>query len=336
MIQALRLHAPGQLLLHQEADPIPASDEELVRVSAVGICGSDLHWFNEAGIGDAHIAHPLILGHEFAGVVESGPLRGRLVAVDPAVPCGRCEWCLTGRQNLCVNMHFAGHGEMDGALRTLLAWPAANLYPLPEPLDALDGAMLEPLGVALYALDLSPLRAGMSVGVFGCGPIGLLIIQLLRASGASHIIATDRLPHRLEAAESCGADRTFLVEDTTDHAAIWAAAGQRGLDIAFEAAGDADALEAAVQAARPGGQVTVVGIPSDDRYAFTASSARRKELTVRIVRRMNHVYPRTIELAAAHRVNLHSLITHRFPLDQAPQAFQLASQREGLKIVIEP
>src|SRR6185436_9397610 len=204
-MKVARLHATGDLRLHTEPDPTPGPGEILLRVTAVGVCGSDLHWFTEAGIGDARLNRPLVLGHEFAGVIESGERRGQRVAVDPAVPCEQCEFCREGNPNLCSALHFAGHDVDDGALREYLAWPARCLHPLPDSLSDSDGALLEPLGVAIHAVDLSHLKPGMAVGVFGCGPIGLLILQLARVAGATQLIATDKLPQRLEAARAFGA-----------------------------------------------------------------------------------------------------------------------------------
>ena len=172
-----RLHAGGDLRIHTEPAPAAGEGETIVRVTAVGICGSDLHWFEEAGIGDARLDRPLVLGHEFAGVAEAGPLKDRIVAVDPAVPCGACDFCLEGHPNLCEHVRFSGHGAVDGALRERMAWPGHCLFPLPDAFDAVDGAMLEPLGVAIHAVDLAHLRPGATVGVFGCGPIGLLTLQ---------------------------------------------------------------------------------------------------------------------------------------------------------------
>ena len=214
-MKVLRLHAPGDLRLGSETAPSAAAGEAILRVAAVGICGSDLHWLNAAGIGDARLSRPLVLGHEFAAVVEhpGSPLDGRRVAVDPAISCRTCEYCLEGNPNLCENLRFAGHGADDGALRECLAWPERCLYPLPEAISDEEGALLEPLGVALHAADLGQLRSGMSIGVFGCGPIGLLILQLAKLSGAAHIVATDKLPHRVEAAKRYGASQAISVED---------------------------------------------------------------------------------------------------------------------------
>jgi L-iditol 2-dehydrogenase len=330
-MKTIRLHATGDLRLHDEPLPKPEGDERLLHVKAVGICGSDLHWFSEAGIGDAQLSHPLVLGHEFAGVTESG----EHVAVDPAIPCGECEFCLHGHPNLCERMVFAGHAAQDGAMREWLTWPQKCLFPLPDALTSADGAMLEPLGVAIHAVDLAKLRPGMTVGVFGCGPIGLLIVQLARLSGASNILATEILPHRAEAAKSFGAGHAFVVEAGQELDEMLAATGGRGVDVAFEAAGEQEAVDTAFAAVVPGGKVILAGIQAEDRTSFSASTARRKGLTVKLVRRMKHTYPRAIELVSKGLVDVRSLVTHRFPLENAAEAFAVARRREGLKIIIE-
>ncbi|MDR0341921.1 MAG: alcohol dehydrogenase catalytic domain-containing protein, partial [Nocardiopsaceae bacterium] len=205
-MRAARLHAVGDLRLADEPEPVPEPGSSLVLVTAVGICGSDLHWWGEAGIGDARLEAPLVLGHEAAGVIAAGPRRGERVAIDPAIPCGACRPCRSGYRNLCVQIRFAGHGGTDGAMREFLTWPDELLHPLPGTLSDADGAVLEPLGVALHALDLGHVRFGAVVAVAGLGPIGLLLVQVLRAAGVSTVAGFDPLPHRREAALRLGAD----------------------------------------------------------------------------------------------------------------------------------
>jgi L-iditol 2-dehydrogenase len=336
-MRVLRLHAPGDLRLHDEPSPEAVEDETLLRVTSVGICGSDLHWMEDGAIGDARLERPLVLGHEFAGVAESGPYRGRLVAVDPAVPCNTCFFCLDGNPNFCETIRFAGHGNDDGSLREQLAWPTRCLFPLPASFSAEVGAMLEPLGVAIHAGDLARLRPGMSVGVFGAGPIGLLVIQIARAAGATRILATDPHPHRLEAALAAGAtDVVRAQEDGGELGEIAGVAGRRGFDVAFEAAGENAAVEVAVGAVRAGGRVVLLGIPSDDRTTFGASIARRKGLTIMLVRRMKHTYPRAIDLVHRGLVDVGSLISHRYALADYAEAFATALRRDGLKVMVEP
>ncbi|HSB67422.1 MAG TPA: zinc-binding dehydrogenase [Anaerolineales bacterium] len=328
-MRTLRLHGPGDLRLHEEPVPVPSAGKKLLHVTTVGICGSDLHWFHEAGIGDDHLERPLILGHDFAALTENG----QRVAVDPAIPCGVCEYCIRGDPNLCQNLYFAGQGDQDGGLRERIVWPERCLVPLTEALSDADGAMLEPLGIAIHAVDLAHLGVGMAVGVFGSGPIGLLIMQLARLAGVSTIIATDVLPHRVEAARTFGADEAHLVIPGQANPAM-ATFGKQGLDVVFEAAGENSAVEMAIAAARPGGKVIVVGIPSDDRTSFSASIPRRKGLTIKLVRRMKLTYPRAVQLVESGKVNVRSLVTHSFPLDEYGEAFNVASRREGLKVMI--
>jgi L-iditol 2-dehydrogenase len=333
--KVIRLHGVGDLRLHTEPTPTPAAGESLVRVTAIGLCGSDLHWFSEAGIGDMRLKSPLVLGHEFAGLVESGELRGKRVAVDPTIACGKCEFCQEGNPNFCTALRFAGDGVSDGALREYVVWPTRCLFPLPDSLSDADGAMLEPLGVAIHSVDLGHVKPGMTVGVFGCGPIGLLTLQVARAAGATRLIATDKLPQRLEVARALGAE-VFQAADGQENAEIWAATGRKGVDVAFEAAGENPAVETAMACARPGSRVVLIGIPAEDSTTFTASTARRKGLTIKLVRRMKHTYPRAIRLVEGCMVDVRSLVTHRFPLAEINKAFTLASRREGLKMVVEP
>jgi L-iditol 2-dehydrogenase len=330
-MKVLRLYSPGDLRLHDEPLPTPGLEEVQVRVKAVGICGSDLHWFAEGSIGDAKLEHPLVLGHEFAGETEDG----QRVAIDPAIACGHCEYCEHGHPNLCDNLIFAGQGEHDGAMREYASYPTRCLFPIPDSLSFADGAMLEPLGIAIHTIDLGKLKSGMTVGVFGCGPIGLLIIQMAKLSGAANILATDKLEHRVEAAKRFGASQAFLVGDNSQISEIQGATNGRGVDVAFEAAGVQAAVDDAFAAVRPGGKVILAGIPVDDRTFFSASVARRKGLTIKLVRRMKHTYPRAIELVSKGLVDVRSLVTHSFPLEQASEAFRVAERREGLKIIIE-
>jgi len=304
-MKALRLYGPHDLRLHDEPRPETIPDQALLRVTAVGICGSDLHWFSEGSIGDATLGHPLIIGHEFAGIVEDGRLRGRRVAVDPQVPCEKCEFCREGNPNLCPTHIFAGLDPDDGALRQFMPWPESAFHHLPDSLTDEDGAMLEPLGVAIHAVDLAHLRPGMAVGVIGCGPIGAAAV--------------------------------FQAGDDREEArAILADTNQRGLDVLFEAAGENPAVDTAIDTVKPGGRVILAGIPSDNRTSFNASTARRKGVTIMLVRRMKNTYPRATQLVVDGLVDVRSLVTHRFSMENFEEAFAVALRREGLKVMITP
>jgi L-iditol 2-dehydrogenase len=332
-MRVARLHGRRDVRIHEEERPKPGPGQALVRVEAVGLCGSDLHWFEEGGIGTNRISRPIVPGHEMAGRTEDG----RLVAIEPAIPCGSCALCLEGHPNLCPTIRFSGQGEDDGSMREWMAWPGNCLFPLPDGLTATDGAMLEPLGVAIHTVDLAHVRPGTRAGVFGSGPIGLFCLQVAKAAGAARLVATDLASreHRLAAARALGAE-AFAAEDGREGRPIRELVGGHGLDVAIEAAGEQAAVDAAVEAVRPGGRVVLAGIPADERTSFKVSSARRKGLTIVLVRRMKHTYPRAIALAVAGRVDLRSVVTHRFPLADAARAFDVASRREGLKVVVEP
>jgi L-iditol 2-dehydrogenase len=330
-VRAARLHAAGDLRLGEEPAPDAADGLTLVRVTDVGLCGSDLHWFEEGGIGDARLTRPVVPGHEIAGVIEDGPAAGTAVAVDPAIPCNACPTCLRGHRNLCPTVAFAGHGEVDGGLRELMAWPTELLHPLPAGLSTTDGAMLEPLGVAIHALDLGHLRTGTSIAVVGCGPIGLLLVEAALASGASSVLAVEPLAHRREEARRRGAELALAPDEARERSP------ELQVEVAFELAGDDDAVEQAMAVVRPGGRLVLGGIPGDDRTSFPASLARRKGLTIALARRMKEdVYERGVRLVESGRVDVASMVTARFPLERAAEAFASAVSRRGLKVVIQP
>jgi len=322
-VKALRLHAAGELRVHEEPEPEPQPGEALVRVGGVGLCGSDRHWYLEGGIGDTVLDRPLVLGHELAGVVVSGPRRGERVVLDPAVPCGRCALCLGGREHLCREVRFAGHGSTDGGLRTFVAWPEHLAHPLPDSVPDEAAPLLEPLGVALHAVDLGEAGPGTTTAVFGCGPLGLLLVQALQAAGATVELAVDPLPHRAAAAASLGARRS-------DPSGVL-------VDVAYEVAGDDGSLDEAISSARPGGRVVLVGIPDGDRSTFRAAAGRRKELTLVFCRRMRAAdLPRAIRAAETDRLELASLVSARYGLDDWREAFHELVERSGLKVVVEP
>jgi L-iditol 2-dehydrogenase len=328
-MRAARLHAVGDLRVADEPEPEGGPGMSLVRVTAVGICGSDLHWWDEGAIGDAKLSHPLVLGHEGAGVIADGPRRGERVAIDPAIPCETCRACRDGYRNLCHRITFAGHGETDGMLREVMAWPSALLHPLPDQVSDADGAMLEPLGVAIHSADLGHLPFAGTASVIGCGPVGLLLIGVLKAAGARSVLAVEPLAHRRAAAARMGADR--VCNSAVDDAAVDVA-----VDVAFEAAGNDEAVGLAMASVRPGGRVVLAGIPGDDAIRFGASLARRKGLTIAMVRRMNEVYPRAISLAERGVVDLAAVASSRFGLGEVREAFTEGARRTGLKVIVEP
>lgn len=324
------IHAAGDVRIGEVPDPVAGTGESLVRITSVGLCGSDIHWFEEGAIGDTVLSRPLILGHEMAGVVVSGPLEGRAVVLDPADPCGQCRECAADLGHLCTNVRFAGHGSTDGALRELMPWPNSRIYPLPDEFDAGLGSLFEPLGVAVHATDLAHLRHGWKVAVTGCGPIGLMLVQLAAVSGCE-VVAVEPLAHRREAAIRAGATTAVAPEAVGSGTDL-----DSTCDVAFEVSGTDDGLGRATTLLRPGGRIIVVGIPTDDSTTFQASLMRRKGVTLALTRRMTaNAYERAIALGSSGAIDLTWLVSDRFPLGDSATAFEVAAARRGLKVVVD-
>ena len=309
-------------------------------MTSVGICGSDLHTYQDGRIGDTAVQEPLILGHEFGAVVEAvgegaldgtfAPLQvGALVAVDPAQPCGRCPMCEQGHPNLCHRLHFCGLFPDSGSLCEAMIMPSQTCFPVPASIDNAGAALLEPLGVALHAIDLARLQVGNSVAILGAGCIGLYLLQLAKLSGADPVFVVDQFPWRLQMAARYGAiPINFKEQDPVR--TVMAATNRRGVDVAIEAAWADHSVQWAADMARLGGRLVLVGIPGDDKMEVKHSTIRRKGLTMRVARRMKHTYPRAIHLATAGKIDLNGMISHRFPLHQTPEAYALNAAFEDI------
>ncbi len=339
-MDAAFLHGIGDIRISQIPVPQPQEDELLLKVRAVGICGSDLHCYVDGGTDGSDWGAPLILGHEIAaevvggGGTSAGLPTGCLVAVDPGRSCGHCEWCHRGHANLCPGILFSGSPpDVHGALCEYITAPFTNLYSVPEGFSDADTAILELLGVAVHTLDLAAVKPGETVLVLGTGPLGLLLVQLSRHLGAASIFAVDPLEYRCSTASQLGADEVAVAHDAV---AAWT--DGRGVDVVLEATNSGNAMQQAAQCVCIGGRLILAGIPDSDLVSVGASLMRRKGLTLKAVRRMAPgVYPRAIELVSSGAINLQPLATHSFSLQQTAEAFELqANHRDGvIKSVIE-
>lgn len=329
-MKAAVLHAVRDVRVEELPDPgPPGRGEALVRVLAVGVCGSDVHYYRKGRIGSQVLSSPQPVGHEAAGEVvavgEGASLRpGQLVAIEPGIPCGVCESCRSGRYNVCREVRFLGTPPFPGAYVELLVWPEQFLHPLPEGLGALEGAMCEPLAVAVHAVGLAGLEPGCDVAVLGSGSIGLLIAACARARGARRIFSSDLLGYRVEAAGRFGATQAWDASDGRFVERVMSATGGRGVDVSFEAAGSPESFQEALDVVRPGGKVVFVGICEEEVIPLRLDEARRRELSAVFSRRFGPGdYPTAVAMARAGQVDLASLVTHRFPVERIAEAFAL-------------
>ena len=332
-MRVARVMAPHVMRLDDAAMPVPGSGEALVRITAVGICGSDLQYYAQGRIGELEFGAGHILGHEVAGVVEAlgpgadGPPLGTAVAVDPAIPCGHCRFCAAGDPNFCERLQFFGSPPRNGALQQYVTHPNRLLLPVPTEWSPATTAVLEPLGVAIHAVDLGHLTVGDSVAVFGCGPIGLMIVRVAQLAGARMVCATEPLPHRRVAATRFGASAVLDPAAQDVAREIKSHTDGYGVDVAFEAAGSEAATVQAIHSLRSGGTLVLLGYWKQDQVAIPGITAMRKGLTVRFVRRMKNTFERAIDLASRGMVDVASLVTHEFSLEQAEEAFVRAERR---------
>jgi L-iditol 2-dehydrogenase len=329
---------PREIRLEEAPMPSAGRGEALVRIKAVGLCGSDLQYYAHGRIGDQSLPNGHILGHEVAGIVEAlgpeadGPPPGTPVAVDPAIPCGRCRYCLGGDPNLCRRLRFFGSPPMPGGLREYLAHPSHLLLPLPPGISYPVGAVIEPLGVAIHAVDLGHIGVGDRVAVLGCGPIGLLVARMAQLAGAGQVYATEPLAHRRQAAPRFGVTVALDPAQEDVVQGILDRTDGEGVDVAFEAAGSEEASRQTVEVVRPGGTIVLIGYWKTADVTLPGIRAMRKGLTLRFVRRMKHTFPRAMDLARRGLVDLQALVTHEFKLPDVAEGF-IRAERRGPDVI---
>jgi L-iditol 2-dehydrogenase len=338
------LYEPRRFRLVERPSSDPGHGEVQVRVESIGICGSDVHYFSEGGIGDTPCVYPMVLGHEPAGeVVRVGPgvsgwAPGDRAALEPAIYCYHCEFCLSGRHNVCNNMRVLSTPGDPGFFRDHVNLPAGNLLPLPRGLGLPEATLFEPLAVVLHSMQFVSLAIGENAVVFGAGPIGLLTIGVLKLAGSARIWAVEPMPHRREMALRAGADAVIDPRAVDPSAQILADTGQRGADVAIDCVTKDDSLNHAIRATRNAGRVVVTGIPSEQRVALEFHVLRRKELVFYNVRRSAHESQLALRMLADYPKQFAPIVTHSRPLDSIEPAFQmLESYEDGVgKLILKP
>jgi L-iditol 2-dehydrogenase len=341
MMHAAVLHGAGDLRFEKVPKPVPQPDEVLIEMRMNGLCGSDIHFFEDGKLGPFEVTTPYIPGHEACGVVVAaatavaGPPVGQRVAVEPGIPCRRCEFCKSGRYNLCPDVVFLSAPPVDGTFAEYVAIAADFAHPVPDSLDDAAAAFVEPVSVGVQACARAALTPGSVIAVLGSGPIGLVTALVARAFGATEIIALDLLDNRLQLAEELGATPVNVQTADPVEAVAELTAG-RGVDVVFDTSGSSAACRITPHLARRGGVVTLVGWPESSEVAYPIEVVLEKELDVRGVNRYANAYPTAIALLASGKIDVAPLITHRFPFERIVEAVEFTSEHpaETIKVMV--
>lgn len=341
-MRAVVIHAAQDLRI-EEQSPVhaPAAGEVCINMAVGGICGSDLHYYNHGGFGAVRLRQPMVLGHEVSGHIAAvgdgvtGLVPDQLVAVSPSRPCAKCDYCLRGQPNHCENMRFYGsampYPHIQGAFSQELIVDASQCVPADD-LSPEAAAMAEPLAVCLHAMRQAGDLVGKTVLVTGCGPIGALTILAARRAGAAKIIATDLSNYTLDMAEKCGADVVLNLASDSDALAPFTA-GKGQIDVQFECSGAPAALASGVAALRPKGTLVQLGMGGDMTIPMQAITA--KELTLRGSFRFHSEFATAVAMMQKGLIDVTPLITHKFGLDDAIDAFEMAKDRsQAMKVQI--
>lgn len=325
--------------------PVPqiGTKEVLVRLEYVGICGSDVHYLEYGKIGDFVVEGDFILGHECAGIIEkvgedvTGLTVGDRVALEPGCTCGKCEFCKTGRYNLCEDVEFLATPPYNGCLEQYITFPADMCFKLPDSVSTEEGALVEPLSVGIHAARQGGVTLGSSVTILGAGCIGLVTLLASKAFGASDITVVDVLQKRLNFAKELGATHVInaLNCDTIDE--IKKITDQRGTDIVFETAGSVKTISQTSAIVKRGGTIVLVGMCPQDIIPYDFSKIMAKEATIKSVFRYRNIYPQAIAAIAEGSIPVKKIVTHKFDFSQTEEAFNFVidHKEEVVKAVIQ-
>ena len=336
------LHEVRRFRMTEGPCPDPGPGEVQVRVRSVGICGSDLHYYEDGGIGPVKHPLPIVLGHEPTGEVHkigtgvTGLSQGDRAMLEPAVYCYHCEFCRSGSHHCCSNIRFYSSPPEPGFFREYVNMPAHNLVPLPKELDWNVGTLFEPLAVALHALTLAPVSPGETAAVFGTGPIGLLTIATMKASGAGRIWAVEPVAERREMAKAVGADVVLDPRQIDVVRQILSDTGQRGVDIAVDCAAKEDTVGECIRVVRHIGRVVITGISAETTTPVDLHELRRKEVVLYNVRRSNHETEAAVEMLRARPELFAPIVTHALPIENIQRAFEMLEHKQdgAAKIVL--
>ena len=320
------MNGVGKMGFVEREIPQPADNEVLVKLEYVGICGSDMHYYETGRIGDYVVEPPFVLGHEPGGVVvEVGKnvthLKvGDRVALEPGKTCGHCEYCREGKYNLCPDVVFFATPPVDGVFQEYVAYEAALCFKLPENVDTLEGALIEPLAVGFHAANQGGAHAGQTAVVFGAGCIGLVSMMALKAEGVSRVYVVDIMQKRLDKAMELGATGVINSMNTDVQEEIGRLTEGKGVDLVIETAGMEVTTRQAIHVTKKGATIVLVGYSKTGEMTLPLSLALDKELTFKTVFRYRHIYPMAIEAVASGMVNLKGIVSNIFNFDDIQAA----------------
>ncbi len=325
-MKAAYLTQTNKMEIRETQIPPIGEEDVLIKVQHIGICGSDLHFFQHGRIGDFVVEFPFVLGHEAGGeVVEIGSRVADLkvgdrVAVEPGIPCGTCEACKEGKYNLCPDVRFWAAPPVNGCLQEYVSFPSNMCFKIPESMTTLEAAMIEPLSVGLHAVSQSGYRMGDTAVILGCGCIGLCTLLALKAAGVTDVIVTDVVDARLEKAKKLGACATVNVAKEDLKEAVMRLTDGRGADLAFETAGAKPTIQATVHLVKRGGTIVMVGM-GDGIVEFDMGALVFNEISIRSVFRYRNLYPAAIRLVASGAIDIKDVVTDIFPFEDCEKAF---------------
>jgi len=340
-MKAALLYGPKDLRIEEQDIPTMGDSEVLLRVRRVGVCGSDLHFYETGRSGSYVVTTPLVLGHEFSGIVaDTGDAvknlsKGDRVVVEPGFPCYRCEYCRKGRYNLCPNLVFCGVPNVHGALREYTVAPSDFVYPIPEQMSFEEGAMIEPLAVGLYAVQRAGVNPGDRVTVLGGGPIGLLTLEAALALGAAEVYMTDHHDIRLEVAKELGATACINTHKQNAVEEIHRLTGGEKVDVVIEAVGAPATIQEAFKIVSPGGTIVVVGAFAQSEISTEIGKLAENEVEVKGARLYPRIFKGAIALASKKAVRLMPLISKTFDFNRVEEAFEAARNKdETIKVQV--
>lgn len=332
------MNGVGEMEIIERAIPQPADNEVLVKLEYVGICGSDMHYYETGHIGDYIVEPPFVLGHEPGGtIVEVGKnvkhlKAGDRVALEPGKTCGHCEFCREGKYNLCPDVVFFATPPIDGVFQEYVAHKADLCFKLPENVDTMEGALIEPLAVGFHAANQGNAHAGQIAVVFGAGCIGLVSMMALKAEGVSKVYVVDIMQKRLDKALELGATGVINSKDMNVLKEVERLTDGKGADLVIETAGMEITTRQAIHITKKGATIVLVGYSKSGEMTLPLSLALDKELTFKTVFRYRHIYPMAIEAVASGKVNLKGIVTNVFDFDDIQNAMD-SSVRDKANIV---